>query len=63
MEEMQRAKYGEEVQSSHALSGCTTLLAPQCVHQPRSSLNPFIYRFYGGSFTQAQLIKPLVIDV
>ena len=33
--------YGEELQSFHTLSRYTTLLALQCIHWLRSSLNPF----------------------
>lgn len=43
------------------ISECTTLYAPPHVHPPRSCLKPVLLGFYGGSITQAWLIKSLVI--
>ena len=34
------------VPSFHNLSGCITLPAPPCVHQPESSLNPTVLGFF-----------------
>lgn len=47
--------------SFHALSKQAIL--PKCphVHQPRSSLDPILLRFYGGFITKAWLIKALAI--
>ena len=45
MEEMHRARFGERVQSFHALSRCAVLLATPHVHQPGSSLNPVLWVF------------------
>ena len=36
--------------------GCVTLSVHGCVHQPGSSLNPILLRFFGGFITQASLI-------
>ena len=44
MGELQRPRYrGFVAESVQALSGCTTLLAPQCVQQPQSSSDPVVW--------------------
>lgn len=61
VEEMLRTRYGERGWSFHAWG--TSLPESSHVPQPRSSLNPHPFGFYGGFITQARLIKLLAIGL
>ena len=51
------------MRSLHTVSKQATLPEHPCVHQPRSSLNPFLLGFYAGFITQACLIESSVTGI
>ena len=59
MEEMQRARYEEQVKRFHAQSEGAMFPKSPCVYQLRSSLNPVLLDFYWHFITQESLITSL----